>query len=63
MRVALLLEEEVLTTLTREDLARELDVPIQTLDAVLTGAPVSPELATALGRFFNTDPRDWMQLQ
>jgi addiction module HigA family antidote len=50
--------------LTQADVARAIGVPYQRLNEVVRGVrAVSPSTALRLGRYFNTSPDFWMNLQ
>jgi addiction module HigA family antidote len=60
------LREEYLLPLglSARALARALDVPANRLSDIMRGTrAVSADTAIRLGRYFNTDPRFWLNLQ
>lgn len=50
--------------LTASDLARDIDVPVNRVTAIINGQRgVTADTALRLGHWFGVDPEDWLQLQ
>ena len=49
---------------TASDLARDLNVPVNRITAIINGQRgVTADTALRLGHWFGVEPEDWMQLQ
>jgi addiction module HigA family antidote len=49
---------------TASDLARDLNVPVNRITAIINGQRgVTADTALRLGHWFGVDPEDWLQLQ
>lgn len=50
--------------LTASDLARDIEVPVNRITAIINGQRgVTADTALRLGHWFGVDPEDWMNLQ
>lgn len=50
--------------MTASDLARDIDVPVNRVTAIINGQRgVTADTALRLGRWFGVDPEDWLELQ
>jgi addiction module HigA family antidote len=50
--------------LTASDLARDIDVPVNRVTAIINGQRgVTADTALRLGHWFGVDPEDWLELQ
>ncbi|MFB3785477.1 MAG: HigA family addiction module antitoxin [bacterium] len=50
--------------LSQNKLARELDIPAARVNSIIRGARrITPDMALRLGRFFQTGPELWLNLQ
>lgn len=50
--------------LTASDLARDLEVPVNRITAIINGQRgVTADTALRLGHWFGVDPEDWLELQ
>ncbi len=61
-----ILREEFLIPLTMssEDLAQSLKIPVSTVDGIINEkCPILPDLALRLARYFGSSPEFWMDLQ
>jgi len=50
--------------MTASDLARDIDVPVNRVTAIINGQRgVTADTALRLGHWFGVDPEDWLELQ